>query len=168
MPFILVGSVMILLRLLENGALAHRMAATAVALWAVLLGELVFVVLPNVPDDWLSVDTSAAKELAHVAPMIPATAEVISTQAVIGRFGPRESIYMFTSPGETFPVNQRQVVFVVTRKELLDADILSPRDRTEAVAEISHRLDARVLGARSGVNAWEWSPPTGTTHVTLP
>jgi hypothetical protein len=168
MPFILVGSVMVVLRLLENGALAQRMAAVTLSLWAVVLGELAFVALPNVPDDWLSVDASAAKELAHVAPMIPTSAEVISTQAVIGRFGQRESIYMFSSPGQTFPVNQRQVVFVVTRKELLDADILSPRERTEAVADIHHRLDARVLGSRSGVNALEWLPPAGTTHVTLP
>jgi uncharacterized membrane protein len=168
MPFILVGSVMVLLRLLENGALAHRVAAMTVGLWAVLLGELTFAVLPNVPDDWLSVDASAATELAHVAPMIPATAEVISTQAVIGRFGPRESIYMFTSPGQTFPVDQRQVVFVVTRKELLDDDSPTPLVRTEAATDIAHRLDARVLGSRSGVDAWEWYPPKGTTQVTLP
>jgi uncharacterized membrane protein len=168
MPFILVGSVMVLLRLLENGALGPRLAAVTLSLWAVVLGELAFVALPNVPDDWLSVDASAAQELDHVTPMIPASAEVISTQAVIGRFGPRESIYMFSSPGQTFPVNQRQVVFVVTRKQLLDGDILSARERTAAVADIDHRLDARLLGSRSGVNAWEWSPPNGTTHVTLP
>jgi hypothetical protein len=75
---------------------------------------------------------------------------------------------MFTGPGQTFPVTQRLVVFVVTRLELLDDDSPSPRERTEAAADIVHRLDARLLGSRSGVNAWEWSPPKGTTHVTLP
>jgi uncharacterized membrane protein len=167
MPFVLVGSVTVLLRLVGLGATGRRIATVAAVVWATLLGEFAFLALPEVPRSWLSVNAPTAAELSRVATMIPANAEVISTGAVIGRFSQRQVIYPFSRPDQTIPVVRRQVVFIVTPHEILD-DALSPPPATAAVSFIHHRLDARVLGTGSGVYAFAWSPSPGTIHVTLP
>ncbi|HXQ59376.1 MAG TPA: DUF2079 domain-containing protein, partial [Acidimicrobiales bacterium] len=167
MPFLVVGSVMMVLRLLEHGPAARRIVIVAVAVWAALLGEIAVVALPSIPRDWLSVDAAAAAVLTRVQAMVPPDAEVISTGAVIGRFAERRSIYNFETAGETFRVDRGEVVFIFTPHEVLD-DALPPRAADAAVAFVSHRLGARVLGSAAGVDAFAWTPPPGTTRVRLP
>jgi hypothetical protein len=133
----------------------------------VVLGEIAFVALPSIPRGWLSVDASTAAALSRLGPRIPAGAEVVSTGAVIGRFGERDSVYGFLTPGETVPVTRREVVFLFTPDEILDGAL--PSAAAVAAADfVEHRLHARVLGSSAGVDAFAWSPPRGTTQVTLP
>ena len=104
MPFILVGSVMVLLRILEKSEAGRRIIVVLVSIWMVVLGEIAFVALPSIPRGWLSVDAGTAAALARIEPAIPAGAEVVSTGAVIGRFGERDAVYGFLTADETIAV----------------------------------------------------------------
>ena len=167
MPFILIGSVMVLIRLLEKGEAARQVAAVVMALWAALAGSLALVALPTLPRAWFWVSPSAAAELGRVLPEIPADAEVIVSEPVMGRFGQRSSVYGMVTDGERFPVDRRPVVFVFGPYESFEKS-LTPGGITAATRFVRHRLGARVIGSGSTVQAYAWSPPPGTTHVRLP
>jgi hypothetical protein len=128
---------------------------------------IALVALPGIPRGRLSVDPLTAAALARIEPLIPADAEVIATGAVIGRFGERDVVYGFLTPGETIAVRRPRVVFIITPYEILD-DRLSPKAALAAVRYIRHQTDVTVLGGRSDVEAFSWTPPPGTRRVTLP
>ena len=86
MPFLLVGSVMVLTRLLQAGGLARRAAVLSVAVWGSLLTVFAYLALPTVPGAWLYVTPASVSELARVQTVIPAQAEVIVSLPVVGRF----------------------------------------------------------------------------------
>ncbi len=86
MPFVLVGSVMVGLGLYVRGEAARRIAIVSVAVVAIVFGKIAYIALPDVPRDRLSVGAATAGELARVETRIPPNAEVISSEAVIGRF----------------------------------------------------------------------------------
>jgi hypothetical protein len=167
LPFILVGSVIVLVRLIEGGAVSRRVATLIGSVWASVLVVVAVVALPGVPQTWLYVSPAAATELAHVESLIPADAEVIVSLPVVGRFADRDAAYAFDRPGERFPVDRRLVVFVVGPEEAFDEPVT-----TAVLADTSNyvrtRLDARLLGSGAGVSAYAWSPPAGTTGVNLP
>jgi len=166
LPFVLVGTVMVLVRLLEGGALARRLAAVAAGVWAPVAAVIVLVVVPAVPRDWLTVDPSAAAELAHVQGAIAPGAEVVVSQGVSGRFGARGSIYALVRLDQTLPVVRHQVVFVLTTQGTDDA--LPGLGDAVAAAFVRDHLHARTIASGSGVQAFAWDPPPGTTSVTVP
>jgi hypothetical protein len=86
---------------------------------------------------------------------------------VMGRFAERSSLYGFYSDHQTIPVNRRSVVFVFGPYESFQKP-LTRSGITEAAGYVDRGLAARLLGARSGVSAFAWSPPPGTSSVTLP
>ncbi len=167
MPFVLVGSVMVGLGLYVRGEAARRIAIVSVAVVAIVFGKIAYIALPDVPRDRLSVGAATAGELARVETRIPPNAEVISSEAVIGRFAQRDAVYAFLGVGQTFPVSRPLVVIVLTPKVGLD-DGLTHGRTPSAVAFAHDVLHAHVLGTRSGVDAFAWSPPPGTTRVILP
>ncbi|HXQ43608.1 MAG TPA: DUF2079 domain-containing protein [Acidimicrobiales bacterium] len=167
MPFILVGSVMVLIRLLERGAVARRVAAVTAALWAGFLVMFAVVALPGLPRAWLWVSPPAAAELARIEPLIPPDAEVVVSLPVMGRFAQRSSVYGFIEDHQTVPVDRKTLVFVFSPYESFQKK-LTGTGITGATRFVARRLDARLLGAGAGVHAFAWSPPPGTTSVTLP
>jgi len=167
MPFILIGSIMVVVRLFQNGDSARRVAKVTLALWASLLVSFAFVALPGLPRAWLWISPPAAAELARIEPQIPADAEVVVSVPVMGRFAERDSVYGFVEDHQTVPVDRKVVVFVFSPYESFQKQ-LSRAGITAATGYVAHRLGARLLGARSGVSAFAWSPPVGTTRVTLP
>jgi hypothetical protein len=165
MPFILVGTVMILLRLFQRDA-GRRAVTVIVVVWATVLGELAVLFVPAIVLQRLDVGPSTAAALSSVASVIPAKAEVIVTQPVVGRFAQRESAYSFSTDNQTFPVNRRLVVFVMI--EGLASGHPTKQEAKAAVAYIGTDLHARLVAARANVYAFTWSPPPDTTRVTLP
>ncbi len=168
MPFILVGSVMVLIRLFQRGEVARRVAAVTMALWAAFLVMFAVVALPGLPRAWLSVSPAAAAELARIAPRIPPGAEVVVTVPVMGRFAQRSSFYGFFEDHQTFPVDRRTVVFVFSPYEAAYQKNLTGGGLAGATRYVARRLGARALGSGAGVRAFSWSPPPGTRSVTLP
>jgi uncharacterized membrane protein len=167
MPFVLVGSVMVLLRLFEGNGRHRRVAAVILLIWATVLGELSGLDVPTIPGSWIVVDPAAAAVLTQVAASVPPDAEVIVSEGIVGRFAQRESVYAFGAGGQTFPVDRRLVVFVFGPPDGYELALTSSVI-TAASGYVHHRLDARILRSRSGVEAFAWSPRAGTTTVTLP
>jgi hypothetical protein len=85
--------------------LAALLAVQAVG-WAVVWG-------PRTPAQWLRVSAPAAATLAAVQARIPATAEVIASQGVVGRFSGRRDVHELAHTGST-PVTSADVWFVIT------------------------------------------------------
>jgi hypothetical protein len=167
LPFVLVGSVMVVTRLLRGGPRGRQVAVVALAVWALFLGELAAVNLPTLPGEWISVDPAAAADLGHLAARLPAAAEVIVSQGVSGRFSQREAFYVFYNGGERIPVVRREVVFVITGAGI--ADTLPGHQTAEVLTYLRRRLRARVIvSSADNVYSFSWSPPPGTTTVRLP
>ena len=95
MPFLLVGSVMVLVRLFQGGGVAHRVAILSVAVWGSFLAVFAYLALPTIPGAWLYVTPASVTELARVETVIPANAQVIVSLPVVGRFAQRDSVYAF-------------------------------------------------------------------------
>jgi hypothetical protein len=168
MPFILVGSVMVLIHLFERGEVARKVAAVVMALWAGFVVMFAVVALPGLPRAWLGVSPSAAAELARIEPLVPPNAEVVVSVPVMGRFAERSSFYAFIENHQTVPVDRRVVVFVFSPYEAAYQTNLTGKGATDATRYVESRLDARVLGSGAGVYAFAWSPPPGTHSVILP
>jgi len=167
LPFVLIGSVMVLVRLLERGEALRRVAAVWLALWAAVAGVFALVALPTVPRTWLWVSPPAAAALARIEPRIPADAEVIVSVPVMGRFSERTAFYGFIEDDQTIAVHRGPVVFIFSPYESFQKKLTAP-GIVAASAYVETTLGARPLGSGGGVRAFAWSPPPGTTEVTLP
>ncbi len=120
LPFVLVGSVMVVMRGRSPGGPARRVMVAGATAWAVSFLVVLGTGLSEA-GQWIAVDSRAAAQLANAQQYIPAGAEVIASQGIVGRFSGRDDVYPFpyqyylagTSP-TTFPVQERTVVFVLT------------------------------------------------------
>jgi uncharacterized membrane protein len=173
LPFILVGSVMLLTRLLTYGHWTRRIAVGVIATWVTAAVAVAASVLPTI-GAWIAVDAPAAAQLARVWRRLPPTAEVISDNGLAGRFGDRQYLYVLGywrrtagfDVGTTIPVDRSVVVLIVSPSQGLDEP--TPSETRDQVAYIERRLKARTLVARSGIYAFEWRPHRGTERVSLP
>jgi hypothetical protein len=140
--------------------------------WAACVVVIALVVLPSVPRHWIAVDASAATQLTKVEREVPANAEVIASNGIVGRFAERDSAYVLGySPRTaqfqettTIPIQRSVVVFILSPNQGVGEQ---PGQERKAISFVLHYLHARVLVERAGIYAFEWTPPTGTTHVTL-
>jgi hypothetical protein len=114
--------------------------------------------------DWWKVDAPTAAVLRRVLPSIPANAEVIASQGVIGRFGNRPNVFPYLASPQVFPVRSTVVVFVIAPSQGIESvpaqlarNAIDHLIRQPGVAVLAHG-DATVL---------EWHPPPGTQSVAL-
>lgn len=124
--------------------------------------------VPMVPGTFLRVDAATAAELAMVRHQIPAGAEVIASQGVMGRFAGRRWVYPFLdsfSDGQTVPVPAATVVFVFTPEAGIET--ATPSQTGAAVTMVRQRLHARVLARRAGVEALVWHRPATRGTITF-
>ncbi|HUI04055.1 MAG TPA: DUF2079 domain-containing protein [Acidimicrobiales bacterium] len=169
-PFVVVGSVMVVVWLVERRARARRLVTAALvgagALGAPLFGSYALGNLPGLAHQWLAVDPPAAAALARAQALIPAGAEVIASQGVVGRFAERDALYAKLTAGATLPVVRPEVVFVLSATQgVCDGPAYGD---AAAIGFVRHRLHATALVARAGVSVLAWSPPPGDSSVTLP
>jgi uncharacterized membrane protein len=93
-----------------------RIAATALVVVSVLntVGWAV-IWLPKTDDRWVRVDPGAAHVLDQAEHLIPADAEVIASQGIIGRFADRDVVYAFPGNfGNEYPVSRHEVYAVIS------------------------------------------------------
>jgi hypothetical protein len=185
LPFVLVGSVMVLLRVLGSTYRWSGPLRTAVVTCCVC--AVVFtagLALPTIARSWIDVPPATAAALERAESRIPLGAEVVASAGVVGRFAQRDQVYPFpfqfhpVSTGPlTYPVEEPKVVFVFVTKGRGNAVfVLVHGGRTNvpsvytaaSIAYVTHTLHARTLSSGPGVRVLLWTPPPGTTHVTLP
>lgn len=175
-PFVLVGTVMVLLYL--GGGRAGAAAATGVGRWRVVTalavagGVVALSLVQNLPlygtlrTDWWRVDAPAAATLRSALPEVPARAEVIASQGVIGRFADRTSVYPLLASPQQFVIDARQVVFVVAPAQGIES---IPAQLSDAdIASLVGRLHATVVERGNGVTVLSWLPPPGVRAIVLP
>jgi uncharacterized membrane protein len=174
LPFVMVGSVMILLRLLGSsnrvGVLHLKASALTLAGLSVLITAVMG--LPAILRAWIPVDAQTAAVLARVESKIPPGAEVIASNGIVGGFAERDWVYPFPfsyhpSDGSptAWPIKSASVVFVL----LYEGRANASSDYTNAaVGFIEHNLGARVIEAGNGVYVLELSPPPSMSEIVIP
>jgi uncharacterized membrane protein len=167
LPFVLVGSVMVMTRLASGTVHRRRVARIAGVSWAVAVVVLAGALVPKAERAWVGVDRQTAGRLAQIDRDTPARAEVIASSGVVGRFSVRDEVYAYGPLSRSFPVRRRVVVFVLTptaRGRFGD----TPASARRAVEFVRHRLGARDLVVGGGVYGLVWSAPPTVTRVVLP
>jgi len=178
-PFVMVGTVMVLLRI--GGPAPARVPAPPVTVrsrWrvtlALALGVAVVVLslvqsLPlfsTLRSAWWRVDAPAAATLRSALPLVPPGDEVIASQGVIGRFGPRTWVYPLLVAPQAFPVHTRQVAVVVAPSQGIE-----PLPASLARSDVSALVDdmhARVVARDHGVTVLVWTAPPAARVIVLP
>jgi hypothetical protein len=136
--------------------LVSLLAAQAIG-WAVVWG-------PVTLSEWLRVPGSTAATLAGIEARIPASAEVIASQGVVGAFSSRVLVYGLSGPG-TFPLHG-QTWFVLTPYE--GVETLNPASTQALLGELAGPLHATLVTQANGVWAFLLTPPPGVQQITVP
>lgn len=166
-PFVLVGTVMILVRWSALGGPLRRLVVPAAGSWAALFAVLAWSALPAVPRYWLAVGTPAAGTLARAQSAIPKGAEIAASNGVIGRFASRRWVYeLGRGPGGTsiIPVKAPIVVFVIAASQ----GVADPGEAARADVSALQALGATTLVSGGGIDCLELRVPAGQEHVSLP
>ncbi len=164
-PFVLLGTVMVLVWLAQWLSWGWIVSAVVGAL---VLAQALAYGLTASPTSvrWTTsqVSPAMAAQLRTALARTPADAETIVTLQVMGRFCGRQWCFFFYPDGAR-PVHSRDVVFVfATPIESLTTQAGS----AYAIAYVRDTLHARVLVDADGVAAFDWTPPPGTSYVTVP
>lgn len=170
-PFVLVATVALLTgwtRPLSIGGGDRWFQRLVVALAVVLVvaglaedGRL----FANLRHAWWRVSPPAAAALGTALARTPASAEVVASNGIVGRFAERRFVYSLAVRDETFPVDARNVVFVISCGP--GNEVLSAAESLADASYVSTALHARPLVHRDGVLAYDWRPPPGVRTVTL-
>lgn len=181
-PFVLVGTVMVLVWIglgrsqsgNEPGRDRPLRARGSRSVGALGLASALAVLslVQNVPllsslrSDWWKVNTPAAAVLRTALPMVPADAEAIISQGVIGRFANRRYLYPLLASPQAFPVHTREVVFVIVPSQGLES--ISESAAQATISSVTARPHTRVILDRGGVVVISWHPAPGVTGIVLP
>jgi hypothetical protein len=159
--FLPVGTVAVLAWLLRRHrrtafVLASIVAAQAIG-WGAVWG-------PRIPGQWLRVSGSEAATLASVQARIPASAEVVASQGVVGRFSGRTYAYGLLGP-QGIPV-RRSTWFVIA--PMAGIETFAPATSLALIGELAGPLHATLVAHANGVWAFHLTPPPGVTMVQIP
>ena len=137
--------------------LAGLVAAQALG-WAAVWG-------PQTVSQWLRVHGATAATLSGLEARIPATAEVIASQGVAGRFSGRADAPVLIEPG-TLPVADGEDWFVITPWASIETQ--STASAMAFIGELAGPLHATLVTHAAGVWAFRWRPPPGVHTITVP
>lgn len=126
--------------------------------WAAVWG-------PQIPIQWLRISNAEAATLASVQARIPASAAVVASQGVLGRFSSRTYAYPLSDGGAKTPV-QPDTWFVITPASGIETSTLATS--LALIGELAGPLHARLVTHANGVWAFHLIAPPGMTSVTIP
>lgn len=177
LPFVVVGSTMVLLSALApKGAQQARAAQVApptrlgspsvgllgrsvlVAWLTILVAVGLEVILGIVGPALFSVPGSTAARLQSIAERIPTGAEVVVTPGEVGRFALRPAVASTLYPGQSIRITRPVVVFVLVRNSFIRAQGFRTSPDSLFEEEIRQRLHARLTSSSAGVTTFLWDP----------
>ena len=126
--------------------------------WAAVWG-------PRTPSQWLRVSGPAAAELAAVQARIPASAEVIASQGVVGRFSGRTDVHELAHTGSS-PITSHDVWFVIT--PVAGVELEPVAGALALIGKLAGPLHATLVAHGHGVWAFRWHPPPGLRTLRIP
>ena len=128
--------------------------------WTVAVG-------PQTSGHWLLVSAPSAATLADISARIPASAGVIASQGVVGRFSGRTEVEALHGPGsETLALSDRETWFVIAPS--VGSESQTAASAGALIAELVSRLHATLVVHANGVWAFRWRPPAGMRTFTVP
>jgi hypothetical protein len=151
------------------GWLARRHRLTGLVVTGLLCAQTAgwaMVWLPRTADQWLRVPPATAVTLARIQARIPATAEVIASEGVIGRFSGREDLHELTGHQGPIPVTGKEVWVIVA--PMAGSEMQSTASATALISELAGPLQATLITHANGVWAFRWHPPPGTRALGIP
>ena len=146
--FLVVACVLTLQRLAGKAVHSHRViyvfGGCSVALAATVTGLFV----GHIPSYIERVSPAAARELSGLQRHIPAGAEVIASQGVIGRFGAGHVAFSYWGTGlpETYAVVASPVIFILAPVQGTAEGI--PEATRQAITYVGTRLRARLVALK--------------------
>jgi Predicted membrane protein (DUF2079) len=146
--------------------LARRHRRTALALTSLLVAQAIgwaVIWAPQTPGRWLKVSPAAAATLAAVNARIPASATVVASEGVVGRYSSRTHLGALEPPSVTI---HGPTWFVVAPQ--VGIEVQSLASSMALIAELAGPLHATVITHRNGVWAFRWVPPHGTSTLAVP
>lgn len=188
MPFILVGSVMVLARIASSKDLdeervgagrghSHEAkrpirriapviaAVLALAATGVAVGQGALMI-GRIPGNWLLVSNRRATTLDRALDRIPTSAEVVASYGIIGRFSQRKYVLTLAGGPQPFKVYARDIYFVVTPS--IGVEPLPAAEATADVRFLQREVGAKTVIDSSGVYLLQWHAPADVTGLTLP
>jgi Predicted membrane protein (DUF2079) len=157
-----VGTVAVLVWLLRRHrrtALVLAGVVTAQAIgWAAIWG-------PQIPVQWLRISNSTAATLASLQARIPASAEVMASQGVLGRFSGRTYAYTLYASGGAIPLRPDTWFILVPTSGI---ETVTPATTMAIIGELAGPLHARLVTHANGVWAFELNPSPGVSMFTVP
>ena len=117
--------------------------------------------LPHVPRHWVRVTPSSALRLSQEAAIIPHSAEVVTNQAIMGRFGSRTWLYQIDTPTMSYPVHTNP--FYVVMAPYSGVHFQSIRAQASELNQLAHMPNAHWIWAGANTYAWRVNQPVGTT-----
>ena len=150
------------------GWLARRHRRAALLLTGVVVAQSLAwaaVWVPQTPGRWLRVSGPTAATLARVETRIPASAEVVASQGVMGRFAGRAVVYGLYKPGP-IGLSGRETWFVIT--PLAGVESQTTASAMALVEELVGPMHATLVTHANGVWAFRWRPPPGLRTITVP
>jgi hypothetical protein len=162
--FLPVGTVAVLgwlMRRYRRAALLLSGLAVMQALaWTAAVG-------PQTSSHWLLVSSPAAATLADISARIPASAGVIASQGVVGRFSGRTEVEALYGPGsEKLTLSDRETWFVIAPS--VGSESQTAASAGALIEELASGLHATLVMHANGVWAFRWRPPAGMRTFRVP
>ena len=159
-----VGTVGVLVRVASR---RPRVAAVAALLATLnLIGwawAWVPAIVPNLFTDGIGIQSAVA--LRRIEGRVPADAEVVASQGILGRFAGRQNASPFPTSGP-IPIRSTKVVFIIAPYAGINES--STEVELRRIAYLTNLPRAHLLAHRAGVWAFEWDPPSSTRTLTIP
>jgi hypothetical protein len=122
--------------------------------------------IPQVSTDWLRTSTATSSALDSAARMIPAGAEVVASQGVIGRLSGRQWCYKVADDGTlAFPLHTDDDYFVLLPYQGIES--ASVQTQLGMIQQLAGSLHAQLLLARDGVWLFRLLRPPNSRSVTF-
>jgi uncharacterized membrane protein len=167
-----VGTVLTVVALLTHGdPRRNRRARRVVAgvIGAVVLSQVIglaVVMFPRTDTNWVRISEPQAAVLGTVLAAAPQSAQVISSDGVMGRFSGRQWVEPIPwGGGQTYAIRSRVVVFVVVPNAGIES--LPSAQTQQVLSYIRGALHARAIATGHGVYGFQWVPGPGVHTVTL-
>jgi len=157
-----VGTVGVLAWLLQRRRRAALVLAGLIAVqavgWAAVWG-------PRTPGQWVRVSSATATTLASLQARIPASAEVIASSGVLGRFSTRAQAYRIFSVGAREPLLPG-TWFVITPTSGIET--VTTATSMALIGEVAGPLHGKLITHANGVWAFQVTPPPGISSIDIP
>jgi len=163
-PITAVGIVAILCSLASGSARLRRVGKIGIAI--IVMNAVIWaaVWLPPLTGHWLRVSSGQAAALNQALSEIPASAEVVASQGVMGRFSDRLDVRPLGS-GVDIPVSGTDVWFVVTPNA--GVEIMPVDAAMGAMSTLAGPMHAVLKVNAAGVAAFEWRRPRDVHFITF-